>query len=159
MAGWFFGIAVTVLLMVIICQLRGLGRTLRATSKPGATVDDAGLNGEAWLMELEAKGAELLARIENEKAALNLMAAAAAGRPPEPQDQGGVSAAGGLEEWSGWRSDEMNRYMLQKTVGEMAGSGAHPATIARTLGLGKEEVRLMLRLHGRNEAKKSHPHP
>lgn len=189
MFGCFLGVIVTCLLLVIIGQLRGLKKALLATAHSSASAQTpmvaAGeMNAEAWLMELESKGAELLARIEGERTAVDVLAAQMAvgqsylpkhapevrGRAPAPISVDNNDATVEVQEWvrpayslasaagTGARGGKWSKdwRSLQQAAREMASGGAPPAVIASSLGIGREEVKLMLRLADRNVYKKSH---
>lgn len=154
MANIIIELIIAVLLLLIISQLRAIKKSILTQTSSPSTTNDAALSMEAYLMELESKGANILARIEGEKASLNMLAEkiaqAATGtvaKVDQPLEPNPV-----VEEWVrpsvvGKRNEqgELSNQTLQQAVRSMAKRGEQPAVIARTLGLGKEEVRLILK--------------
>jgi hypothetical protein len=74
LADWLFGAGIFIMLCIISVQLRGLRRqaaVMREDSKPLGVAAD--LSFAAWLEELESKGSEILARLEDERLAVEQM--------------------------------------------------------------------------------------
>lgn len=78
MADWLFDPLICLLLLIVVMQLRGLRKQMAAQNVRKTVGDsDAELPLEAWIQELEAKGEEILSRIEHEKMAVAAAGAAA----------------------------------------------------------------------------------
>jgi hypothetical protein len=161
------------LLLALALQLRGIRKHLAALAgSRGGPKDEAPMVLETWIAEIEERGAEMLTKLQRERAAVEALVAGLEARSASfdalPPDQakasdwarGTVTAGLQVHSWIrggpatglGW-ADTRQRVgqewsQVQRRALDMAGRGVPPASIARSLGLAQGEVQLLLRVGG-----------